>query len=209
MKLLVIDNYDSFTFNLVQFLQENEAQSDLTVVRNDEWTMGEVRDFNPDAIVISPGPGTPKDAGISVEVIRNLGTNTPVLGVCLGHQCIADAYGGSVVSADRLLHGKTSEIHHGPLPVYNELPDPFEATRYHSLIVSREDFPEELTINAVSEHDEIMGLHHREHPVVGVQFHPESILTEDGRRFIGNFLDFALDPEPLGNTNYSLKLSVE
>lgn len=196
MNILMVDNYDSFTYNLVQYI--GEVSKPPEVIRNDVWNLDDVRKFAPDAIVISPGPGHPDDAGISLEIIRQLGSSTPILGVCLGHQCIASAYGGTIRRAERLLHGKTSKIFHSDSPLYRDLPNPFTATRYHSLIVEDSSLPEVLTVDAVSEQDEIMGLHHTEFPVLGVQFHPESILTQDGRRLIRNFLDFARSPQPLG-----------
>lgn len=174
--------------------------SDLEVVRNDRWSLEDVEDYDPEAVVISPGPGTPDDAGISVELIERFGPEVPTLGVCLGHQCIATAYGGKVVSSDRLLHGKTSDIYYENLPIYNHLPNPFEATRYHSLIVDRDSLPEELSVDSVSENNEVMGLHHRRDPVIGVQFHPESVLTEQGRTLMKNFLEYAGDPSELGDT---------
>lgn len=198
MDVLVIDNYDSFTYNLVQYL--GEVDEPPRVVRNDEITVEELEEDSPEAIVISPGPGTPEDAGISTETIRRMGETTPILGVCLGLQCQAVAHGGRVERAERLLHGKTSSIFHGESPLYEGLENPFTATRYHSLIVNPEDLPEELSVDALSEHGEIMGLRHREHPVLGVQFHPESILTEQGRKLMRNFLDFARDPFPLGTS---------
>lgn len=199
MDVLVIDNYDSFTYNLVQYIGEVDEQP--RVVRHDEVTVEDLERDPPGAIVISPGPGTPDDAGISTETIRRLGSDTPILGVCLGLQCLAVAHGGRVERADRLLHGKTSSIYHEASPLYEGLENPFTATRYHSLIVPEEDLPEVLSVDAVSEHGEIMGLRHRDHPVLGVQFHPESILTEHGRDLIRNFLDYARDPEPLGESD--------
>ncbi|MFB6356875.1 MAG: aminodeoxychorismate/anthranilate synthase component II [bacterium] len=189
MKVLVIDNYDSFTYNLVQYIGEVDESPD--VVRSDEKSVEEIAGEDYEAIVISPGPGTPEDAGVSMDVIRNLGEETPILGVCLGHQCIASVYGGTVKQADELLHGKTSGVFHSESPLYEELDNPFTATRYHSLIVGNENLPDELSIDALSEQGEIMGFHHREHPVLGVQYHPESILTEQGRTLIRNFLDYA------------------
>ena len=185
--LLVIDNYDSFTYNLVQYFGELGAQ--LVVKRNDEITVGEIREMAPERIVISPGPCTPKEAGISNEVIRSFGEATPLLGVCLGHQCIGDVFGGDVVRADRLMHGKTSPILHTNQGVFAGLPSPFEATRYHSLIVKRDTLPDCLEITAETAEKEIMGLRHRELPIQGVQFHPESILTLEGKRLLKNFLD--------------------
>ncbi len=185
--ILVIDNYDSFTYNLVQ--QMGEMGADLQVVRNDQTTLDEIRLLSPSHIVISPGPGTPDDGGVSLDVIRELGPVTPVLGVCLGHQCIGQAYGGVVSRAGRLMHGKTSMVYHKRDPLFTGIPVPFEATRYHSLIVEEDSLPESLDIIAFTEEGEIMGLRHREHPVVGVQFHPESVLTTYGPRILKNFLE--------------------
>ena len=184
--LLVIDNYDSFTYNLVQYF--GELGADPVVKRNDAMTPEEVEKLRPERIVISPGPGTPADAGISMEVIRLMGRTTPILGVCLGHQCIAEVYGGKVVRADRLMHGKTSPIRHEGSGVFAGLPNPFEATRYHSLIVERRSVPACLRITADTAEGEIMGLQHREFPVHGVQFHPESILSREGKDLLRNFL---------------------
>lgn len=185
--ILVIDNYDSFTYNLVQFLGEMGA--DLRVVRNDQATLDEIRAMQPTHVVISPGPGTPDDGGVSLDVIRELGATTPVLGVCLGHQCIGQAYGGVVLRADRIMHGKTSLIYHKGDALFEGVPSPFEATRYHSLIVEESSLPESLMVTAFTDAGEIMGLRHREHPVFGVQFHPESILTTYGSRLLKNFLE--------------------
>jgi anthranilate synthase/aminodeoxychorismate synthase-like glutamine amidotransferase len=196
MKILLIDNYDSFTYNLAQYL--GEVDEDPEVVRNDEITVEEIKDKVPDAIVISPGPGTPSDAGISLDIITDLGSDIPILGVCLGHQCIAEAHGGSLKRADRLLHGKTSRIFHQNPVLYQGLPNPVKATRYHSLLVKKNTLSEELVIDSISEEKEIMGLHHVEKPLIGVQFHPESILTEHGRDMISNFLEFVSDPKPIG-----------
>ena len=184
--LLVIDNYDSFTYNLVQYF--GELGADPLVKRNDEITLDEIAALKPERIVISPGPCTPNEAGISCEVIRRFGPTVPLLGVCLGHQSIGHVYGGDVVRAGRLMHGKTSPIHHNGTSVFAGLPSPFEATRYHSLLVKRETFPESLEITAWTEEQEIMGLRHREFPIHGVQFHPESILTLEGKRLLKNFL---------------------
>ena len=184
--LLVIDNYDSFTYNLVQYF--GELGADPVVKRNDAITPGEVEKLRPKRIVISPGPGTPADAGISMEVIRRMGPTTPILGVCLGHQCIAEIYGGKVVRADRLMHGKTSPIRHEGSGVFTGLPNPFEATRYHSLLVEKSSVPACLRITADTAEGEIMGLQHREFPVHGVQFHPESILSREGKDLLRNFL---------------------
>jgi len=184
--LLVIDNYDSFTYNLVQYIGELGVEP--RVYRHDEIDIDGIRRLNPERILISPGPGTPDDAGISCEVIRVLGPHIPLLGVCLGHQCIGQVYGGTVRRADRLMHGKTSLISHDNRGVFAGMPQPFTATRYHSLIVDRATLPAELEISGWTEEGEIMGLRHRTHPVHGVQFHPESILTEQGRRLLHNFL---------------------
>jgi len=187
MKLLVIDNYDSFTYNLVQLFGEME-DVDLVVKRNDEVSIDEIKKLEPDRICISPGPGRPENAGISSELIRELGPRVPILGVCLGHQCIAQAFGGEIVRAEKLMHGKTSQIHHQSRGVFKDLAEPLEATRYHSLIVKRESVPDSLEITAKTDDGEIMGLQHREFPIHGVQFHPESILTTEGRKLLANFL---------------------
>ncbi|MFN2116947.1 MAG: anthranilate synthase component II [Candidatus Promineifilaceae bacterium] len=184
--ILVIDNYDSFTYNLVQYLGELGAT--VKVVRNDLITLDEIRKLNPDRIVISPGPGDPGDGGISNEVIREFGPTIPILGVCLGHQCIGQVYGGNVTRAPRLMHGKTSPVYHGNDSLFNGVPSPFQATRYHSLIVE-EPIPDCLQIIAFTSEGEVMGVRHKEHPVVGVQFHPESILTEHGKRILLNFIE--------------------
>ena len=193
--LLVIDNYDSFTYNLVQYLGELGAS--MRVVRNDAITPDAVQALEPDGIVISPGPGNPDGAGISLELIRRFHTRVPILGVCLGHQAIGQAFGGTVARARRQMHGKTSPIHHAGQGVFRGLPDPFEATRYHSLVVEQSSLPECLEVTAWTEHvdgslDEIMGLRHRSLPIEGVQFHPESILTEHGHAMLRNFLAQAL-----------------
>ncbi len=185
--LLVIDNYDSFTYNLVQYF--GELGADLVVKRNDEVTVDEISAMKPERICISPGPCTPREAGISCDVIRALGESTPIFGVCLGHQCIGAVFGAEVVRADRLMHGKTSPILHCGSGVFTGLPNPFEATRYHSLIVKRETVPSCLQITAETAEHEIMGLRHRTLPIQGVQFHPESILTLEGKRLLQNFLD--------------------
>jgi len=186
MKLLVIDNYDSFTYNLVQLF--GEMNVDLVVKRNDEISIDEIKELKPDRICISPGPGRPENAGISSELIRELGAEVPILGVCLGHQCMAQAFGGEVVRAEKLMHGKTSQIHHQSRGVFKDLAEPLEATRYHSLIVRRESLPDSLEITAATGDGEIMGLQHRQFPIHGVQFHPESILTIEGRKLLANFL---------------------
>lgn len=185
--ILVIDNYDSFTYNIVQEL--GAVGAELEVVRNDEITVDAVRAKDPSHIIISPGPGYPKDAGISNAVIRELGATTPLLGVCLGHQCIGEVYGGVVTHAQKLMHGKTSMVYHKGDPLFTGIPSPFEATRYHSLVVKEETLPDVLRITAFTEDGEIMGVRHREHPVIGVQFHPESILTQLGRRMLQNFME--------------------
>ena len=185
--LLVIDNYDSFTYNLVQYF--GELGADILVKRNDEITLDEIRALKPARIVISPGPCTPKEAGISNDVIRTFGESTPILGVCLGHQCMGDVFGGEVVRAGRLMHGKTSPIIHNGEGVFAGLPNPFEATRYHSLLVRRETFPADLEITAETAEKEVMGLRHRKFPLHGVQFHPESILTLEGKKLLQNFLN--------------------
>jgi anthranilate synthase/aminodeoxychorismate synthase-like glutamine amidotransferase len=184
--LLVIDNYDSFTYNLVQYF--GELGADPQVRRNDAITPEEVEKLKPKKIVISPGPGRPQDAGISMELIRRLGSRIPLLGVCLGHQCIGEVYGGKVVRAGRLMHGKTSPIQHDGKGVFAKLPNPFEATRYHSLIVEKESVPSCLQVSAETAEGEIMGLRHKEYPVHGVQFHPESILSKEGKDLLANFL---------------------
>jgi anthranilate synthase component 2 len=189
--ILMIDNYDSFTWNVVQYLGELGAE--VRVVRNDELTVEEVEALAPEKIVISPGPCTPNEAGISLALIARLAGRIPILGVCLGHQCIGQAFGGRVVRARRVMHGKTSAIHHAGVGVFRGLANPFQATRYHSLVIARESCPECLEITAWTCHadgsiDEIMGVRHRELPIEGVQFHPESILTEHGHELLANFL---------------------
>ena len=184
--LLVLDNYDSFTYNLVQYF--GELGADLLVKRNDEISLEQITTLRPERIVISPGPCTPNEAGISNDVIRRFGQNTPILGVCLGHQCIGHVFGGEVVRAGRLMHGKTSPILHNGEGVFAGLPNPFEATRYHSLLVKRETFPDCLQITAETAEKEIMGLRHKQLPIHGVQFHPESILSEHGHAMLRNFI---------------------
>ena len=184
--ILMIDNYDSFTYNLVQYL--GELGQTLVVKRNDEITIQGVRRLKPRSIVISPGPGTPDDAGISCELIRAFAGTMPILGVCLGHQCLGQVYGGEVIRAKRPMHGKTSAIHHTKQGLFRGLPDPFEATRYHSLIVKRQGLPAALQVTAWTQEGEIMGLQHARLPVYGVQFHPESILTTAGKSLLQNFL---------------------
>jgi anthranilate synthase/aminodeoxychorismate synthase-like glutamine amidotransferase len=190
MLVLVIDNYDSFVYNLVQYLGELGAEP--LVYRHDEATLEQMTALDPAAVLISPGPGRPEDAGVSNEAITAFGARgVPVLGVCLGHQCIGQLYGGRVVRAERVMHGKTSSIRHGGQGLFEGLPSPLEATRYHSLVVERASVPDVLEITAETEDGVIMGLRHRELPVEGVQFHPESILTEGGHRLLQNFLDRA------------------
>lgn len=186
---MVIDNYDSFTYNLVQELGELGAE--LQVHRNDAVTVDEIRRWAPDGIIVSPGPGRPEDAGISVAVIAELGMTTPVLGVCLGHQCIGQVFGGVVVRAPRLMHGKTSAVHHRSVGVLHGLPDPFTATRYHSLVVDPASVPAELEVTAWTADGVVMGLRHRRFPVEGVQFHPESILSPQGPALLANFVAVA------------------
>jgi len=185
----MIDNYDSFTYNLVQYF--GELDQEIKVYRNDKITLDEIHALSPDHIVISPGPCTPNEAGISLEVIRVFGGKIPLLGVCLGHQSIGQAFGGEVVRAGRLMHGKTSQIYHDGKTIFAALPSPFTATRYHSLIVRKETLPECLEISAETDQGEIMGLRHKELVIEGVQFHPESILTEAGKDLLRNFLNFS------------------
>jgi len=184
--ILLLDNYDSFTYNLAQYLGELGCQ--VEVHRNDKISVEEIARRKPDRIVISPGPCTPQEAGISIELIRRLAGKFPILGVCLGHQALGAAYGGRVVRARKLFHGKTSEIHHDSKGVFERLPDPFTATRYHSLVVEKKSLPRELAISAETSDGTIMGLRHRRHKLEGVQFHPESVLTESGKQLLANFL---------------------
>jgi para-aminobenzoate synthetase component 2 len=183
--ILLIDNYDSFTYNLVQLLEQ--MQQEVSVFRNDQIDMPGIESLKPAALMVSPGPGTPADSGISLEAIGRLGPKIPVLGVCLGHQAIAAVFGGKVVRADRIMHGKTSRIFHDGHSIFQDLANPFEAVRYHSLIVERESLPDCLEISAWTEQGEIMGLRHRKFHIDGVQFHPESILTEAGKYLLQNF----------------------
>lgn len=185
--LLMIDNYDSFTYNLYQYLSELGAE--VEVARNDKISLEDIQGMSPDGIIISPGPSTPLEAGISNDVIRHFGPNTPTLGVCLGHQCIGYVYGAKVERAGEIRHGKTSMVHHGGAGVLAGLPNPFEAIRYHSLVVYPETVPDTLEVTARTDNGLIMGLRHKEHPVEGVQFHPESIMTPDGKHLLQNFLD--------------------
>jgi anthranilate synthase/aminodeoxychorismate synthase-like glutamine amidotransferase len=184
--ILLLDNYDSFTYNLAQYL--GELGCDVEVHRNDKISVEEIARRKPERIVISPGPCTPRDAGICVELIQRLSGKFPILGVCLGHQAIGEAFGGKVIRAPKLFHGKTSRIRHDAKGVFRKLPDPFTATRYHSLIVERKSLPRELTITAETDDGIIMGVRHRRYKLEGVQFHPESVLTESGKQLLGNFL---------------------
>lgn len=191
--ILVIDNYDSFTYNLVQYLGELAAEfpvaSEIKVYRNDEISLAQIKELKPDGIVISPGPGRPEDAGISLELIAEIGPCLPILGVCLGHQGIGQVFGGNIVSAGELMHGKTSQVYHTGMGVFQDLENPFVATRYHSLVIDRESCPEVLEITAWVEDGTIMGVRHRNYPQIqGVQFHPESILTTSGKQLLRNFL---------------------
>jgi anthranilate synthase/aminodeoxychorismate synthase-like glutamine amidotransferase len=183
--ILLIDNYDSFTYNLVQLLEQLDQE--VSVFRNDRIDMPGIEALKPTALMVSPGPGTPADSGVSIEAIGQLGPKIPVLGVCLGHQAIAAVFGGKVVRADRIMHGKTSMIFHDGRSIFRGLANPFEAVRYHSLIVERESLPDCLEVSAWTEQGEIMGLRHRNYPIEGVQFHPESILTEAGKTLLQNF----------------------
>ena len=185
--LLVIDNYDSFTYNLVQYL--GELGQDVRVYRNDKITLKEIESLKPEKIVISPGPCTPKEAGISVDLIKQFAGRIPILGVCLGHQSIGYALGGEIIHAKKLMHGKTSMINHDGKTIFKNLPNPFEATRYHSLVIERESIPDELEISAETDDGEIMGVRHKEYIIEGVQFHPESILTKVGKDLLRNFLE--------------------
>jgi para-aminobenzoate synthetase component 2 len=184
--ILLIDNYDSFTYNLAQMLEQMDIE--VEIFRNDQIKIEQIEALNPSALMVSPGPGTPDDSGISIEAIQNLAPKIPIIGVCLGHQAIAAVYGARVVRADRVMHGKTSMIYHGGDDIYENLPNPFEAVRYHSLVVAKESLPACLEISAWTQAGEIMGLRHCKYRVEGVQFHPESILTESGPRLLQNFL---------------------
>ena len=185
--ILIIDNYDSFTYNLVQYL--GEMGQNLKVVRNDKMTLENIKALRPKKIVISPGPGFPKDAGISNDLIREFAGKVPILGVCLGHQCIGEVFGGKVVKGKRPMHGKTSKIYHNGKDIFKGLKNPFDAIRYHSLVVEQKSFPKCLEMTAQTNDKEIMGLRHKKFPVWGVQFHPESILTVDGKKILKNFLE--------------------
>ena len=184
--ILVIDNYDSFTYNLVHYF--GELGEELQVYRNDKLSLDEISNIDPDVIVISPGPCTPTEAGISVDVVKEFSGKKPILGVCLGHQSVAQAFGADIVRADRLLHGKTSEIYHDGKGIYENISNPFEATRYHSLIIKKDTLPDEFEISAWTIEDEIMGIRHKKYLVEGVQFHPESVLTKAGKDLLKNFI---------------------
>jgi anthranilate synthase/aminodeoxychorismate synthase-like glutamine amidotransferase len=187
--ILMIDNYDSFTYNLVHYL--GELGEKVLVFRNDKLTLEEVGKLNPDMVVVSPGPCTPKEAGISVDLIKEFAGRIPILGVCLGHQSIGYAFGANIVRAKRLLHGKTSQIHHDGKGIYEGIPNPFEATRYHSLLIEKESLPDKLEVTAWTDEGEIMGVRHKEYLIEGVQFHPESILTKHGKDLLRNFIKIA------------------
>jgi anthranilate synthase/aminodeoxychorismate synthase-like glutamine amidotransferase len=189
VKVLLIDNYDSFTYNLAQYL--GELHADVSVERNDAITVDQIRERGPAAIVISPGPCTPNEAGISMDVIRTFAGHTPILGVCLGHQSIGQVFGGRIVRAPRIMHGKTSKIFHDEKGLFRGVENPFVATRYHSLVIAPESLPDCLEITAKTWEDEIMGVRHKQHLVEGVQFHPESIMTTAGKKLLGNFLEMA------------------
>jgi len=186
MKILLVDNYDSFTYNLYQYLGELGAE--VTVVRNDEITIEKIKRLKPNKIVISPGPCTPKEAGISNEVILEFSGKIPILGVCLGHQCMGYSFGGKVIRSKKIMHGKTSEIHHTNDPLFKGMTNPFTATRYHSLLVEKKSLPKDLQVIAWTKDKEIMGLKHKKYPTWGVQFHPESIMTKEGKKLLANFL---------------------
>jgi anthranilate synthase/aminodeoxychorismate synthase-like glutamine amidotransferase len=186
--ILIVDNYDSFTYNLVQTIGGLDEHADMKVVRNDEATLEELESWKPTHVIVSPGPCTPNEAGVSVELIRRFAGKVPILGVCLGHQCIGQAFGGKVVRAARLMHGKTSPIFHRGAGLYYGLSNPFTATRYHSLAVDRAALPPDFEVTAWTDRDELMGVRHKTWPVEGVQFHPESFLTTEGSRLIANFL---------------------
>ncbi len=189
MKILMIDNYDSFTYNLVQYFYV--LGTDVTVKRNDEIRVEEIKDMDVDSIVISPGPCTPAEAGISVETVKKYYRTKPILGVCLGHQSIGVAFGGNIIKAKKLMHGKVSNIYHAGQDIFEDIPSPFTAVRYHSLVVDKDTFPRELEVIAESEEGDIMALKHREYPVFGVQFHPESVLSQYGMDILKNFLEIA------------------
>jgi anthranilate synthase/aminodeoxychorismate synthase-like glutamine amidotransferase len=184
--VLVIDNYDSFTYNLVQYL--GEMRVEMQIHRNDQVTLDQIRAANPERILISPGPCSPRESGLSNEIIRTFSSRIPTLGVCLGHQCIGHVFGGNVIVNYRMMHGKTSQIKHNGKDLFQDMPNPFAATRYHSLVIQRDSMPDCLEITAETEEGEVMGVRHKEYPIWGVQFHPESILTESGRMILSNFL---------------------
>ena len=185
--ILILDNYDSFTYNLVQYIGSINPQ--LEVHRNDKITLEEIRELQPERIVISPGPGIPEDAGLSIDIVKEFGKTIPVFGICLGHQAITVAFGGKVDRANEIVHGKTSIISHSGSTIFKDIPDTFEATRYHSLVAIEDDFPTDLKITARTQNGLIMALEHREYPIYGVQFHPESIVTENGLKMVENFLE--------------------
>ena len=185
--ILIIDNYDSFTYNLVQYI--GILNPDLEVHRNDKITLDEIRNMSPQRIVISPGPGKPEDAGLSIDVVKKFGASTPIFGICLGHQAITVAFGGKVDRANEIVHGKTSKIHHTGSAIFKDIPEKFEATRYHSLVAMEESFPSELKVTARTNNGLIMALEHEDYPIYGVQFHPESIVTEHGMKMVQNFLE--------------------
>jgi len=187
--ILLIDNYDSFTYNLVQRLGEIDPTIEMKVVRNDAASVDELLAMKPEKIIISPGPCTPAEAGVSREVVRRLSATTPILGVCLGHQCMGDVFGGAVVRNDRIMHGKTSLIHHDGKGVFRGMSNPFEAARYHSLVIRRDSVPPELEVTAWTDENEVMGVRHRDRPTEGVQFHPESFMTPEGHTLLRNFLE--------------------
>lgn len=208
--VLIIDNYDSFTYNLVQYIGEIGLKGDniakeLIVLRNDKTTLSEIKKLSPDAIVISPGPGRPEDAGISKEIIKKLGSSIPILGVCLGHQCIGEVFGGRIIGADRLMHGKTSEIFHIDSLIFEGLKNPFTATRYHSLIIDPKSILSCLKLVAWTDQKEIMGVIHKEYPIFGVQFHPESILTLEGKKLLRNFIIPIKCNTPASEVNLGVK----
>jgi anthranilate synthase component II len=187
LQILVIDNYDSFTFNLVQLI--GKFTENIIVKRNDKVTLEEIKEINPDKIVISPGPGVPKDSGISIEVIRTIGKDTPLLGVCLGHQAIGEVYGAEVINAVDLMHGKSSQVQHHGTGIFKDVKNNFDAGRYHSLIINKDSIPDDLEITSQTESKIIMGIRHKKYPIEGIQFHPESILTPEGETIIKNWLE--------------------
>ena len=189
--ILLLDNYDSFTYNIYQYMSELGAE--VKVIRNDKISLSEIKDLNPEKIVVSPGPCTPQKAGISNDVIKTFGENIPVLGVCLGHQCIGESFGGIVMGAGEIMHGKTSLIHHDGKGVFLGIPSPFRAIRYHSLVIQNETLPDELEVSAWTDNGIIMGVRHKSLPVEGIQFHPESIMTEYGKELLSNFLKIKKD----------------